>query len=102
MGERSVLPIYSQIQAILKLEKLPVKIFLTPEKYILTYFEVYDNFEEMKYTILKYFNIPNDYHQLFSFYEVTSYKKFTDETIIEDFVRLSDIQSTFTLNFREK
>lgn len=95
LGERTVLPVLSHIKEILKLNKLYLRVYISHEKFIDTYVELYQTVEEVKFHILKTLDIPKEYHTYFGIYEVNDYKNYFDETFIEDFVRCSDVLASF-------
>lgn len=69
---------------------------MTGEKYITSYFEVYDSMEEVKFQLLKFLHIPQEYQNQFQLYEIVTYEDFNEESYIEDFVRLADVLGTFS------
>lgn len=76
---------------------MPLKVYLTPEKYVLMQCELYESFEELKYKIFKTLNFPQELLIHMAFYEVCEQNEFFDETFIENFVRVSDVLGTWEL-----
>lgn len=81
---------------------MSLRIYLTPDKYLQTNFELYDTAEEVKFQIMTFLNVPREYHPYFGLYEIIEYPKYNEETFIEDFVRVSDVVGTFEHIFDEK
>lgn len=49
IGERTILPLLSQIKVIMKLNKIPIWIYFTPHNYLETTIELYDTCDDFKY-----------------------------------------------------
>ena len=79
----------------MKLNKIPIRVYFTPNNYLETTVELYDTCDDIKYQIMAFLNIPKEYHTLFAFYETISDLNTVEEVFIEDFVRLSDVLGTF-------
>lgn len=98
LGERSVLPVLSHIKEILKLNKLYLRIYVSHEKFVDLYVELYQTVEEAKFHMLKTLEIPKEYHTYFGIYEVIETEAFYEETFIEEFVRCSDVLASFEIS----
>lgn len=101
LGDRTVAPTITQIKNVLKLKRLDVRIYLTPERYIETHAEQYQTFEELKYSIITFMDFPDTIMPFVGFYEVNETSQYYDENFIEDFVRVADVQASWEHNYFE-
>lgn len=99
LGDRTVAPSVNQLKDILKLKRLSIRVYLTHDRYVETYVELYETFEEMKYSIIKFLDFPDTLMPFIGFYEVNETDHFFDENFVEDFVRVSDVISSWEYNY---
>ena len=98
IGDRTVAPVYSCTRAILQLAKEYFRIYITPDKFLELYIDLFETCEQVKIKVMNYLEIPENLAPYFCFFEEIIYEDYLESTIIGDFVRVNDVLVSWESN----